>query len=341
MRNTRQTTKQREEEDVQNPTMQHILHTIQQLQEEVRRSAEEAREEQERLREEVKMSMEEALKAHKELHKINHELQLQTIQQLQEEAKRRSEKAREKQDLLKVYRELQRITEEFRTSKPKNMVQQGNHGSLQMHPQDEPQPFTQNIIDEQVPPSFMVPKITPFSGTGDPELHLMAFRVQMLISGGSDAVRCKMFAGTFTGIALRWFNNIPDHSIPSFHVLSKKFIEKFAVNKVEFPTIADLVDIRQGEGESLKSYLSRFCGVSIKIFSHENLFVDAFVKGLQASSFFESLIRDKPDSMVDVQIRATSYIKEEELMRLERKRHQPPKIRKNITKKSLRRYEPY
>ena len=56
---------------------------------------------------------------------------------------------------------------------------------------------------KQVPLHFMVSKMAPYSGLGDPKAHLKAFGNQMLISGDSDTVRCKMFVGTFTETTLQ------------------------------------------------------------------------------------------------------------------------------------------
>jgi len=67
----------------------------------------------------------------------------------------------------------------------------------------DPQSLTRKIIEEQVPPHSMVPKVTPYSGTSDPEANLKAFAAQMLISGGSDTIRCKISGGTLTEMALQ------------------------------------------------------------------------------------------------------------------------------------------
>lgn len=48
---------------------------------------------------------------------------------------------------------------------------------------EDPQPFFREIIEEPVPPHFMIPKITHFLGSGELENHLKTFRAQMLISG--------------------------------------------------------------------------------------------------------------------------------------------------------------
>jgi len=70
-------------------------------------------------------------------------------------------------------------------------------------------------MDTVIPTSFMVPKIT-FTGVGDPEVHITAFHIQMMISGGTDAMHCKLFMGTFLGTTLDWFISLLDGHITSF-----------------------------------------------------------------------------------------------------------------------------
>jgi len=41
-----------------------------------------------------------------------------------------------------------------------------------------------------------------FTGAGDPEAHLTTFYTQMMLVGGFDAVRCKLFMNTLTGTAM-------------------------------------------------------------------------------------------------------------------------------------------
>jgi len=65
---------------------------------------------------------------------------------------------------------------------------------------------------EPVPPHYLPPKTALFSSVEDPESHLAAFMAQMIISGGSDAIRCKILMGTFTGTTLQWFSGILDRS---------------------------------------------------------------------------------------------------------------------------------
>jgi len=79
---------------------------------------------------------------------------------------------------------------------------------------------------------YMKPKIIFFSGVKDPESHLKAFKAQMIISGGPDAIRCKMFMGTFTRTTLQWFSGILNSHITSFPQFSRMFKEHFSANKV-------------------------------------------------------------------------------------------------------------
>jgi len=120
-------------------------------------------------------------------------------------------------------------------------------------------------MEELVPPHFITPKIMPFTGIEDPDGHLKAFRAQMIIYGGSGTVRCKMFVWTLMGTTLQRFNGILDVRITSFQEFSNMFKEQFSANKIEPPRLADLFDVRQGEGESYKEYLNRFYVVSVRL----------------------------------------------------------------------------
>jgi len=59
----------------------------------------------------------------------------------------------------------------------------------------------------------------------DPEAHLTAFHTQMMLVGGSDVVRCKLFMSALTGMAMDWFISLPDGHITSFPQLSQLFME--------------------------------------------------------------------------------------------------------------------
>jgi len=89
-----------------------------------------------------------------------------------------------------------------------------------MPPREFPMPFSQEIMDAVIPAMFVGPKVT-FTGTEDPEAHLTTLHTQMMLVGGSEAVRCKLFMTTLVGIAMDWFISLPDGHVMSFPQLTK------------------------------------------------------------------------------------------------------------------------
>ncbi|XP_027935092.1 uncharacterized protein LOC114190415 [Vigna unguiculata] len=99
---------------------------------------------------------------------------------------------------------------------------------------------------------------------------------RMLISRGTDVIRCKMFVGTLSEITLEWFSTIPSSTITSFAEFKRAFLERFSANRAK--PVMKVVDPNDG------------------------LLVKAFVKGLRASSFSESLYRIPPKSLMEIRL---------------------------------------
>jgi len=124
------------------------------------------------------------------------------------------------------------------------MTRSTREQSLKLSARDNPKPFSQEIMDEPVPPHYITPKIAFFTGIEDLENHLTEFNAQMIISGGSDVIQCKMSMGTFTGTTLQWLSRIPDAQITSFPQFSRMFREQFSINKVKPLRLYDLFNIK-------------------------------------------------------------------------------------------------
>jgi len=62
-------------------------------------------------------------------------------------------------------------------------------------PREFSTPFSQPILET------VIPKVT-FTGMEDPEAHLTVFHTQMMLVGGSDAIKCKLFISTLTRMAM-------------------------------------------------------------------------------------------------------------------------------------------
>ena len=89
-------------------------------------------------------------------------------------------------------------------------------------PRAHPMSFSQTIMDTVLPTTSLSPKVT-FTGVEDPEAHLTTFHTQMMLTGGSDVVYCKLLMSTLAGAALKWFVNLPDEHITTFDQFATLF----------------------------------------------------------------------------------------------------------------------
>ncbi|XP_068503793.1 uncharacterized protein [Phaseolus vulgaris] len=163
-------------------------------------------------------------------------------------------------------------------------------------------------MDEVIPATFVGSKVT-FTGMEDPEAHLTAFHMQMMLVGGSDAVRCKLFLSTLVGTAMDWFISLPDCHVTSFAQLSQLFREQYIANRAPPPNSYDLFDVRQYQGETLKEFVNRFRAQVVKVNTKdETMMVHVFRKGICPRSFSESLTRSRPKNFAEIMHRAMAHI---------------------------------
>ncbi|XP_068476154.1 uncharacterized protein [Phaseolus vulgaris] len=206
--------------------------------------------------------------------------------------------------------ELDRVNEELRKAlqAQKERAAEERVAPPPSPPRTFPMPFSLEIMSAVVPPNLVGVKAL-FTGVEDPETHLTAFHTQMMLSGGSDVVYCKLFMSTLSGIALEWFMSLPDGHITSFQQFSKLFMEQYIVNRAPPVVSYDLFDVRQNQGESLRDYLSRFGAQVVRLPSKdEDMLVHAFKKGVLPGPFSESLIRNHPNTFAEIRRRAVAHI---------------------------------
>ncbi|RDX78138.1 hypothetical protein CR513_41614, partial [Mucuna pruriens] len=107
--------------------------------------------------------------------------------------------------------------------------------------------------------------------------------------------------------------NLPPRSIYAFSDLAGLFLSQFAANKSKRLEVADLFDIKQAGGESLKSYMARFNDATVRVNDpDQKFFVKAFQKGLRVGSFSDALALQKPTSMEEIRVRAEKHVEMEE-----------------------------
>ena len=97
-------------------------------------------------------------------------------------------------------------------------------------PREFQTPFSPEIVDAVIPTTLAGPKVT-FTGMEDPEAHVMTFYTQMMLVGGFDAARCKLFMSTFAGTVMEWFMSLLNGHVTSFPQLTKLFRAQYLANR--------------------------------------------------------------------------------------------------------------
>ncbi|XP_068472917.1 uncharacterized protein [Phaseolus vulgaris] len=167
-------------------------------------------------------------------------------------------------------------------------------------------------MDTALPTTSLGPKVI-FTGVEDPEAHLIAFHTQMMLTGGSDVVYCKLLMSTLAGAALEWFVSLPDRHITTFDQFVTLFREKYLINRAPPQISYDVFDIKQYQRESLKEFLNRF-GVQVVRLkpTDEAMTVHAFTKGMLPGPFSESLLKFYLKMFCEIRRRALAHIATED-----------------------------
>ncbi|KAL2481184.1 Uncharacterized protein Adt_34150 [Abeliophyllum distichum] len=130
--------------------------------------------------------------------------------------------------------------------------------SFEVDDDDENLSFSVGIRNASIPHEFCVPKITPYTGKGDPLDHANTYKTEMSLREATPALKCRAFHLTLSRGAKRWNNKLVAGSISSLPELKKMFINYFSFEKLASAPVQRFHDIRQAESEPLQSYLSCF-----------------------------------------------------------------------------------
>ncbi|XP_023926746.1 uncharacterized protein LOC112038140 [Quercus suber] len=137
----------------------------------------------------------------------------------------------------------------------------------------------------------------------------------MHLQGVPDEIMCRAFPTTLKGPVRIWFNRLMPNSISSFKELSAQFALHFIRGHMYKKSTACLMNIKQREDETLRSYITRFNKEAFSIDeANDKILVAAFTNGLQKGKFLFSLSKNDPKTMTDVLYRATKYMNVEDAL---------------------------
>jgi hypothetical protein len=178
-------------------------------------------------------------------------------------------------------------------------------------------PFTERIMSCQLPSKFKMPEIPVYTGLGDPIKHLASFRAHVALHATPDEVACRAFPLTLAGGAREWFRTLPPCLIANFESLAKKFASQFMAGIVRKKPAQQLMTIKQGPQESLRSYLLRFNQERLAAESQNEQFIHcAIYQGIRKDgALMADLARRPAERLQDFYDRAEEFVNQEETLR--------------------------
>jgi ribosomal protein L19E len=166
-------------------------------------------------------------------------------------------------------------------------------------------PFTKTVTSFPLPTKFRMPTLETFDGLKDPLDHLESFKTMMCLQGVPDEIMCRAFPTTLKGPARIWFKKLTPNSIGSFAQLSRLFFNHFIGGQRYGRLTTHLLNVKQKEGETLRSYLTRFNKETLLVDgADEKVVLTAFISGLQSGDFLFSVYKDPPSTMAEMMYEA-------------------------------------
>ena len=126
-------------------------------------------------------------------------------------------------------------------------------------------PFTTAILECLVPSKFRLLQLESFDGLKDPQDHLNTFKTTLGLQQPPDEILCRSFPTTLKGAAREWFTKLSTSSVDSFEQLSNAFLRHFIGGQRPKRPADHLLTIKQGEKETLWSYVKRFTRETLEV----------------------------------------------------------------------------
>ena len=145
------------------------------------------------------------------------------------------------------------------------------------------------------PLKFKMCTLDSYNGTRDPCDHIATFKMTMHLYGVLDEIMCRVFPTTLKGLAKVWFDKLPPNTTTSFQELSKFFINNFVRGQRYKCSSSSLLNIEQGENESVRTFISRFNREALLVDKMDDkILLAAFYNGVNSYLFIHKLYDQEP-----------------------------------------------
>ena len=126
-------------------------------------------------------------------------------------------------------------------------------------------------------------------------------------------ILCHSFPTTLKEATWEWFNKLLTSSINNFKQLSSSFVRHFVDRQRPKRTVDHLLNIKQGEKETLRSYVTHFTRVMLEVDeTDDKVQLTTFKARLKSRDFVASLAKNPPKTMTKVLLKAQQYMNVEE-----------------------------
>ena len=158
--------------------------------------------------------------------------------------------------------------------------------------------FTTVVLECPVPSKFRLPQLESFDGLKDPQDHLNTFKTMLGLQQPPDEILCRFFTTNLKGATREWFTKLPTSSVDSFEQLSIAFLCNFIRGQHPKRPADHLLTIRQGEKETLRSYMKRFTRETLEVDeADDKVLLTTFKAGLRSRDLVASLAKNPPRTM--------------------------------------------
>ncbi|XP_075675131.1 uncharacterized protein LOC142644389 [Castanea sativa] len=124
---------------------------------------------------------------------------------------------------------------------------------------------------------------------------------------------CRSFPTTLKGAGREWFTRLPTSSIDNFEQLSSAFLRHFVGGQRPKRPVDHLLTIKQGERETLRSYVKRFTRETLEVDdADDKVQLTTFKAGLKSREFVVSLAKNPPRTMAEMLLKAQKYMNAED-----------------------------
>ena len=176
-------------------------------------------------------------------------------------------------------------------------------------------PFTMAVLECLVPSKFHLPQLEPFDGLKDPLDHLNTFKTTLGLQQPTDEILCRSFPTTLKGAARECFTKLPTSYINNFEQLSNSFLRHFVSGQRLKRPADHLLTIRQGEKETLRSYVTHFTQETLEVDEADGkVQLTTFKARLKSREFMVSLAKNPLKTMAEMLLKAQKYMNVEDAL---------------------------